>query len=72
MTLLGRTISRGYAYSSTAFSDAASIPAWAADHINLLYSMGIVKGYTAGGKNLIKPLDTITRAEFASLLYQIY
>jgi hypothetical protein len=70
MTILGRTVPRGYDYPAAPFDDAADIPAWAVDHIDLLYAMGIVAGY--GTENVVKPLGTITRAELASLFFKMY
>ena len=72
MTILGRTIERGYVYDSNCigFDDDSSIPAWAFDHIALLKNLGIVNGY--GGQNLVKPLNDIQRSEIASLLYKLY
>ena len=70
MTLLGRTLQRGYAYSAAKYEDAADIPSWAVDHVNLMTSLGIITGYS--GANVVKPLNSITRAEFASLLFKLY
>ncbi len=68
MTILGRTMERGYAYAPCDFSDADAIPAWARDHIDLLTHLGIVGG-TDGRVN---PSGTISRAEFSALLYRMY
>lgn len=70
MTLLGRTIERGYQYATPAFDDFASVPYWAQDHISLLCSMGVVSG--VGGTNNIAPLDPITRGQLASIFYNLY
>ena len=70
MTVLGRTISRGYNYSPAGYSDFASVPAWAQDHISLLSHLGIVNGY--GGGSEVKANAGITRAEVAALLYRLY
>ena len=70
MTLLGRTIERGYQYATPAFDDLASVPYWAQDHISLLCSMGVVSG--VGGTNNIAPLDPITRGQLASIFYNLY
>jgi len=70
MTVLGRTVSRGYDYGPAAFSDFASVPAWAQDHISLLSHLGIVNGY--GGGSAVKANAGITRAEIAALLYRFY
>ena len=45
------------------------IPDWSRDHIDLLTSLGIITGGD-GGK--VDPLGTITRAQFAALLYRMY
>ncbi len=68
VTILGRTLERGYSYGACDFSDSAAIPAWAADHIDLLAALGVV----TGNDNRVNPLGTITRAEFAALLYRMY
>lgn len=69
MTILGRTLERGYRYAPCTFTDSAKIPDWARDHMDLLAGLGIVTGGD-GGK--VNPLGTITRAEFAALLYRMY
>ena len=69
MTILGRTMTRGYSYSPCTFADANLIPDWSRDHIDLLTSLGIITGGD-GGK--VDPLGTITRAQFAALLYRMY
>lgn len=69
MTILGRTLDRGYAYAPCTFTDNGKIPSWARDHIDLLTSLGVITGGT-GGK--VDPLGTITRAQFAALLYRMY
>ena len=69
MTILGRTLTRGYSYSPCTFADADLIPDWSRDHIDLLTSLGIITGGD-GGK--VDPLGTITRAQFAALLYRMY
>lgn len=70
MTLLGRTLVRGYDYQPASYTDMDTVPAWARDHIDLLSSLGIVNGYS--GTTDIRPLSSITRGEFASLLYKLY
>ncbi len=69
-TIIGRTLDRGFAYGDAPFTDFDTIPAWAVDHINLLYSMGIISGY--GTTGAVYPNEIITRAEFASLLFKMY
>ena len=69
MTILGRTLARGYAYAPCDFTDSGKIPAWARDHVDLLTALGVITGGD-GGK--VDPLGTITRAQFAALLYRMY
>lgn len=69
MTMLGRTLTRGYAYAPCTYADAGQIPAWSRDHLDLLSALGIVTG---NEKNQVNPNGTITRAEFAALLYRMY
>ena len=68
MTILGRTLERGYAYSPCAYDDTSAIPGWSRDHIDLLSALGIV----TGNKGKVNPTGTITRAELAALLYRLY
>ncbi len=70
MTVIGRTIERGYSYTTPAFDDFASVPYWAQDHVSLLTSLGIVSGM--GGTNNVAPLDGITRGQLASIFFKLY
>ena len=65
MTILGRTLARGYTAGQLTFSDAASVPSWSLNYVETLVSMGVV----SGNNNLIRPSDSITRGEVAKLLY---
>lgn len=71
MTILGRTMGRGFSYPQAQFSDFETAPAWARDHISLLASVGVVDGY-GGSTGEVRPNGTITRAEFASLLFKMF
>lgn len=71
MTILGRTLGRGYSYAPAQFSDFNTAPVWAKDHISLLASVDVISGY-GGPTGTVKPNGTITRAEFASLLFKMY
>ena len=70
MTILGRTIERGYAYRTAAFDDFSAVPYWAQDHVSLLASLGIVSG--VGGTGNVAPLETITRGQMASMFFKLY
>ncbi len=69
MTVIGKSLPRGYAVTATNFTDAAKIPAWAAPHINYLVSLSIVNGYSDGS---IGAANHITRGEIAKLLFGLY
>lgn len=70
MTVIGRTIERGYSYTTPAFDDFASVPYWAQDHISLLTSLGVVSGF--GNTNNVAPLESITRGQLASIFFKLY
>src|SRR5699024_2337352 len=70
MTLIGRTIERGYLYSDPDFTDFSEVPSWARDHISLLTELGIVSGF--GDQGGVAPLEHITRGQLASLFYKLY
>lgn len=67
MTILGRTLERGYECPACTYADASAIPAWARNHVDVLSALGIV----TGSNNRVNPTGTITRAEFAALLYRM-
>lgn len=69
MTVLSKCLPRGYVASASSFTDAASIPSWAAEHVGYTVSAGLIGGYEDGS---IKPLNNITRAEIAKVLCSLY
>lgn len=70
MTVMGRTLSRGYFYNEASYADMAEAPEWSVDNISLLSALGVVNGY--GGENRVAPSAGITRAEIAAILYRLY
>lgn len=69
MALLSRTQIKGYAEDDLkAFSDAATVADWARSDIAAMVSRGII----SGSKGLLKPNGTVTRAEVAKMLYNLY
>lgn len=69
MAILGRTQQKGFAEDSlSAFSDAASVPAWARSHIASMVSRGVIAG--SGGR--LNPGGTVTRGQVAKMLYNLY
>ena len=67
-TMIGRTQEKGYALSPLTFSDAASIPAYAAYYIQTMAAQGIIGGYTDGS---FKPNANITRGQMAKILFNL-
>jgi hypothetical protein len=66
MTMLGRMLPKGYAGAELTFADTASIPAWAAEYVQVLVAQGVVNG-TAD--NTLAPNASIKRGEMAKILY---
>ena len=62
------SISAAAAYSVVPYGDAAGIDAGAAEAVEMLYNMGIMKGDDKGNFN---PNATITRAEVAKMIYVV-
>ncbi|UJF32763.1 S-layer homology domain-containing protein [Paenibacillus hexagrammi] len=52
----------------SAFNDASSISAWAADDVTIAVSLGLLQGRDG---NLFAPQDQTTRAESAQVLYNV-
>ncbi len=69
MTIIGRTLPKGYSDTTVSFSDASAIPEYAREYVSVLVNLGIVNGYSDG---TIRPSANVTRAEGAKLLYGLY
>ncbi|MCD8381169.1 MAG: S-layer homology domain-containing protein, partial [Lachnospiraceae bacterium] len=52
------------------YSDAGSISSWAEKYVALAVSEGIIHGYD--NANELRPLNNITRAEMAQIIYNIF
>ena len=50
------------------FSDAASIPSYAASYIQPMVAQGIISGYSDG---TFRPGSNITRGQMAKILYNL-
>lgn len=66
--MIGRTQEKGYATVELGFSDAASIPAYAAYYIRTMAAQGVIGGYTDG---TFRPNANITRGQMAKILYNL-
>ena len=66
--MIGRTQEKGYATAELTFSDAASIPSYAAGYIQTMVAQGVISGYTDGS---FKPNANITRGQMAKILYTL-
>ncbi len=67
-TIVARTQPNGLFAPSITASDKKDIPAWANDGITTLISLGAMNGYEDG---TLKPLNTLTKAEAAKILYSV-
>lgn len=64
MTVISRSLPRGYQPSSKTYTDQKKIPAWALPHVQTVTAIGLVGGYRDGS---IQPKASITRAEIAKI-----
>lgn len=69
MAVIGRILTDKYPTAEQSFADAEEISAWARGYIDQLMTMGLVGGYDDG---TIRPLASITRAEIAKVLFNLY
>ena len=68
MTILGRIQGKGYVSQPlTDFTDAASVPAWSLSYVESLVGQGIISGYNG----LLRPNDSVTRAEVCKMLFYL-
>ena len=68
MTILGRIQGKGYVSQSlTDFTDASSVPAWSLSYVESLVGQGIISGYNG----LLRPNDSVTRAEVCKMLFYL-
>jgi hypothetical protein len=68
MTMIGRTLERGYAEATLAFADSAAVPEWAALHVRTLVALQVVSGMEG---NRLAPGAYVTRAQVAKMLYSL-
>lgn len=66
--MIGRTQEKGYAAPPLTFTDAASIPAYAAFYVQTMAAQGVIGGYADGS---FQPSANITRGQMAKILYNL-
>ena len=66
--MIGRTQEKGYAAASLSFTDAASVPAYAAYYVQTMTAQGVISGYADG---TFRPGAKITRGQMAKILYNL-
>lgn len=66
--ITARTLADGFYPTQIGFSDSGDIPAWAEKGINTLITLGAIGGYPDGS---LKPLNLLTKAEAAKILYSV-
>lgn len=64
LTVISRSLPRGYAPGSIKYTDQSAIPDWALSHIQTVASIGLVSGYPDGS---IQPGGKITRGEISKI-----
>ena len=69
MTIVGRSLPKGFAVSPLFFPDVGQVPSYAVDYVEVMVSLGIVSGYTDG---TLMPLREVTRAEAVKMLFYFY
>ena len=68
MTILGRIQGKGYVSQPlTDFTDASSVPSWSLSYVESLVGQGIISGYNG----LLRPNDSVTRAEVCKMLFYL-
>ncbi len=67
-TIVARILPDTFFKRDLSAPDFGDVPAWASNGIDTLMSLGAIKGYEDGS---IKPLNTLTKAEAAKILYFI-
>lgn len=68
MTVLSRATVRGFDTQDLTFTDNASIPSWATEHVAYTVSLGLIGGYPDG---TLLPTGNITRAEIAAIFCRL-
>lgn len=67
-TIVARTLPDTFFKKELSAPDIDDVPAWASNGVETLMSLGAIKGYEDGS---LKPLNTLTKAEAAKILYSI-
>lgn len=65
MTVIGRSLPRGFSAAALPYSDASSVPNWAAEPVKTCVTAGVIGGYS---DNTLRPNNKITRGEIAKVL----
>ncbi len=69
MTVIGKTIEKGYEISELTATDSGNVPSWSYPYVETLVSLGYIGGYPDG---TILPMNNITRGEIAKILYTLH
>ena len=68
-SVLSRTLTGEYPKAQLNAKDANQIPAWATNAFRQMVALGVISGYDDG---LLRPNNSVTRAEAAQMLYRLY
>jgi len=69
MTVLGRTLPKGFSSGEITFNDSADIPDYAKNYVGILVGMKVLTGYSDG---TIRPNNNVQRGEAVKMLYGMY
>ena len=68
MTMVDRVLDKGYSAPPLTYLDSDSIPAWSAQHIQILSGLGVLGGFEDG---TFRPTLPLTRAQIAAVLFRL-
>jgi len=66
VTVIGRTLTKGYETFGLRFTDADKIPSWAEEYVEVLAAIGVIGGYSDG---TVRPNNTVNRSEAMKMIY---
>ena len=67
MVVIGKTQARGFAEAQLDFADSDDVAAWAVPYVKPLVAQKVI----SGSNGYLKPLDPLTRAQVASIIFNL-
>ena len=69
MTMLAKTLPKGYPAPDLTFADAAKVPEWARESVSVLTGLKLLSGYE---DNTVRTSGTVKRSEAAKILAGLF